>query len=81
MINVKWAKDRYLPLDGSVGMSGNLNMSNYKINNIINSTNNFRAINKQYVDTGFLKLSGGTITGRLYLYCIVFTVFYFYSIL
>ena len=61
MINVKWAKDRYLPLDGSV-----------------NSTNNFGAINKQYVDTGFLKLSGGTITGRLYLHYIVF---YFYSIL
>ena len=51
----------------SVGMSGNLNMSNDKINNISNSTNNFEAIDKQYVDTGFLKLSGGTITGRLYL--------------
>ena len=52
----------------SVGMNGNLNMSNDKINNISNSTNNFEAINKQYVDTGFLKLSGGTITaGRLYL--------------
>ena len=37
----------------SVGMSGNLNMSNDKINNISNSTNNFEAINKQYVDTGF----------------------------
>ena len=54
----------------SVGMSGNLNMSNNKINNISNSTNNSEAIDKQYVDTGFLKLSGGaihTITGRLYL--------------
>ena len=45
-------------------------MSNNKINNISNSTNNSEAIDKQYVDTGFLKLSGGaihTITGRLYL--------------
>ena len=47
MINVKWAKDRYLPLDGSVAMSGNLNMSDNKINNIICGTNNFGVINKQ----------------------------------
>lgn len=47
VINAKWAKDRYLPLDGSVAMSGNLNMSNNKINNIICSTNNSGVINKQ----------------------------------
>ena len=67
VINVKGAKDSYLPLDGSVAMSGDLNMLNNKINNIISRTNNFGVINKQYVDIhGFLKLSGGTIAGALY---------------
>jgi len=53
VINVKWVKDRYLPRNGNVAISGDLNMSNNKINNIINSTNNFGAINKKYVDDGF----------------------------
>ena len=33
VINVKWAKDRYLPLNGSVAMSGNLNLNNKQITN------------------------------------------------
>ena len=41
-------------------------MLNNKIKNIISGTNNFGVITKQYVDTGFLKLSGGTIAGTLY---------------
>ena len=51
-------------------MTGNLNMGNKKIINPANPADNTDAINKAYVDTGFLKLSGGaihTITGRLYL--------------
>ena len=42
--------------------SGKIQLVNYKINNIINSTNYFGAIDKQYVDTGFLKLTGGQLT-------------------
>lgn len=44
-------------------MTGNLNMGNKKIINLANPANT-DAINKAYVDTGFLKLSGGTITGN-----------------
>lgn len=64
VINVKWAKGKYLPLAGGT-MSGDLNMSNNKINNIVRSTNNFGVIYKQYVDDNFVKLSGGTMTGVL----------------
>ena len=46
VINVKWAKDRYLPLNGNVAMSGDLNMSNNKVNNIINSTNSLKPLIK-----------------------------------
>ena len=45
-------------------MTGNLNMGNKKIINLANPADNTDAINKAYVDTGFLKLSGGTITGN-----------------
>ena len=45
-------------------MTGNLNMANKKIINLANPADNTDAINKAYVDTGFLKLSGGTITGN-----------------
>ena len=56
--------DGYLKKDGSSNMTGNLNMGNKKIINLANPTDNTDAINKAYVDTGFLKLSGGTITGN-----------------
>lgn len=56
--------DDYLKKDGSSNMTGNLNMGNKKIINLANPTDNTDAINKAYVDTGFLKLSGGTITGN-----------------
>ena len=46
-------------------MSGDLNMLNNKINNIISSTNNFGVIDKQYVDTSFLTPSGVSIGGAL----------------
>lgn len=45
-------------------MTGNLNMGNKKIINLANPADNTDAINKAYVDTGFLKVSGGTITGN-----------------
>ena len=47
-------------------MTGNLNMGNNKIINVTNPTDNSDATNKSYVDTNFLKLSGGHITGILY---------------
>lgn len=49
MINVKWTKDRYLPLDGSVAMSGNLNLNNNKITKLAQPTSNNEAANKNYV--------------------------------
>ena len=42
-------------------------MRNKIIINLTNPTNNTGAANKAYVDTGFLKLSGGNLTGALYL--------------
>ena len=56
-----------MPLAASVAMSGNLQMINNKIINLANPTDNKDAINKTYVDTGFLKVSGGHITGSLIL--------------
>ena len=34
VINVTWAKDRYLPLNGSVAMTGNLDLNNEQITNL-----------------------------------------------
>ena len=34
VINVKWAKDRYLPLNGFVAMTGNLDLNNKQITNL-----------------------------------------------
>ena len=48
-------------------MTGDLNMGNYKITNLANPTNNTDGANKKYIDDNYLKLSGGTITGPIYL--------------
>ena len=48
-------------------MAGPLNMSNNKISHLANPKDNRDAINKSYVDTNFLKLSGGTATGHIIL--------------
>ena len=51
----------------SGGLAGPLNMSNNKITRLSNPTDNRDALNKSYVDTNFLKLSGGTVTGHIIL--------------
>ena len=50
----------FLDHAGSLPMTGSLHMGNKNIINLANPTNNADAVNKAYVDTGFLKLSGGT---------------------
>ena len=67
-INVKWVKDRYIPVTGT---SNNLDMNGKKISNIANGTSTNDAVNKSYVDTrlntkatsttlaGYLKRDGG----------------------
>ena len=42
-------------------------MSDNKITHLANPTDNRDAINKSYVDTKVLKLSGGTVTGHIIL--------------
>ena len=54
-----------LLLDGSKSMTGSLRMGNKKISNLTNPTNNTDAANKAYIETGFLKLPDGTMTGVL----------------
>ena len=34
VINVQWAKDRYLPLNGSVAVTSNLDLNNKQITNL-----------------------------------------------
>ena len=46
-------------------MTGSLRMGNKKIINLTNPTNNTDAANKAHIETGFLKLSDGTMTGVL----------------
>ncbi len=41
----------FLPLNGALGMKGDLNMANYKIGNLAAPTSNFDAATKFYVDT------------------------------
>ena len=42
-------------------------MSNNKITHLASATQDGDAINKSYVDTNFLKLSGSTVTGHIIL--------------
>ena len=44
-------------------MSGILDMGNKKIINIAGPNNNADAVNKAYIDNGFLILSGGLMSG------------------
>lgn len=46
-------------------MTGSLRMGNKKIINLTNPTNNTDAANTAHIETGFLKLSDGTMTGVL----------------
>ena len=46
-------------------MTRSLRMGNKKIINLTNPTNNTDAANKAYIETGFLKLPDGTMTGVL----------------
>ena len=56
VINVKWAKDRYLPLDGSVAMNGNLNLNNKQIINLgHNLQNSEDAINLGFADIKYFQ--------------------------
>lgn len=62
-ITLQAANSKYLWITGRKVMTGNLNMGNDRIINLTNPTDNSDATNKSYVDTHFLKLSGGDITG------------------
>ena len=48
-------------------MAGPLNMSKNKITHLASATQDGDATNKTYVDTNFLKQSGGTVTGHIIL--------------
>ena len=51
VINVKWAKDRCLPLNGSVAMSGNLNLNNKQITNLgLNTQNSYYVSSLGFAD-------------------------------
>ena len=56
----------FLKLFGGL-MTGNLKMVNNRIYNLPTPTGNAQPATKGYSDTNFLKLSGGTLTGALYL--------------
>ena len=64
-IALEGANSKYLWITGRKAMTGNLNMGNNKIINLTNATDNSDATNRSYVDTNFLKLSRGHITGIL----------------
>ena len=56
----------YVKKDGSVAMTGDLNMGNRKIANVANPTSNSEAVNKYYVDHNFLnRLSPNSLGGDL----------------
>ena len=56
VINVKWAKDRYLPLNGSVAMSVNLNFNNKQITNLgLNIQNSNNAISLGFADIKYFQ--------------------------
>ena len=57
----------FLDRAGSLSMTGSLHMGNKKIITLANPTNNADAANKAYIDDNFLKLSGSTMTCRLFL--------------
>ena len=57
----------FLDHAGSLPMTGSLHIGNEKIINLAIPSNNADAANKAYIDDHFLKLSGGTLTGTLYL--------------
>ena len=57
----------FLDHAGSLPVTGSLHIGNKKIINLANPSNNADAANKAYIDDHFLKLSGGTLTGTLYL--------------
>ena len=46
-------------------MAGPLNMSNNKITNLAQPTDDKDGVNKKYIDDNYLKLSGGTVTGHI----------------
>lgn len=66
VINVKWAKVRYLPLAGG-RMSGNLQMGNNPLTGLSSPNADDQAVNQKYANDDYLKLSGGNMTGVLYL--------------
>ena len=56
----------YVKKDGSVAMTGDLNMGNRKIANVANPTSNSEAVNKYYVDHNFLnRLRPNSLGGDL----------------
>ena len=50
---------------GKTPMAGNLNMNGSKIYNLTNPTDHRDAANKAYVDSNFLKVTGGSMSGNL----------------
>lgn len=65
VINRGCVDDRFLNLAGNVAMNGDLQMGNHKIIALANPTTNTDAANKTFVDSNFLKLTGGTMSGNL----------------
>ena len=63
----KKSENKFLDKHGGDATVGPLNMSNNKITHLANPAANGDAINKSYVDTNFLKPSGGTVTGHIIL--------------
>ena len=55
----------FLPLSGIASMAGNLNMNSHKITNLLDPTTNQDGTTKNYVDSNYLNLTGGTLTGSL----------------
>ena len=55
--NIGWVRSRYLPKDGSVSMTGNLNMDNKKVIKFGDPTDATDAIGKQYLEKSHIQPS------------------------
>ena len=62
-VNRNYVTSNFLKLDGTVAMTGNLNMNQHKIvnlKNITSSSSNSEAVNKKYVDDEIAKIPSGS---------------------
>lgn len=65
VVNVKWVKGRYLPLDGSVLMTGNINMDNNRIYNLAQPSSDDQPTPRVYVENNYLNKSTVVMAGNL----------------